>query len=61
MVDSTNMIKILNVQMVEGCQNPFKVMEGEELFDALNINPKHEPQGSFPMKSFVHIGKILVM
>jgi hypothetical protein len=55
------MIKILNVQMVEGCQNPFKVMEGEELFDALNINPKHEPQGSFPMKSFVHIGKILVM
>ncbi len=32
------MIKVLNVQMVEGCQNPFKVMEGEELFDALNMN-----------------------
>jgi hypothetical protein len=44
----------------EGCQNSFKVMEGE-LFDALNMNPKHEPQGSFPMKSFVHLGKILVM
>jgi hypothetical protein len=57
------MIKVLNVQMVEGCQNPFKVMEGEELFDALNMNMncKHEPQGSFPMKSFVHLGKILMM
>jgi hypothetical protein len=31
MVDFTSMIKVLNVQMVEGCQNLFKVMEGEEL------------------------------
>jgi hypothetical protein len=30
--------------MVEGCQNSFKVMEGEELFDALNMNDK----GLFP-------------
>jgi hypothetical protein len=34
MVDSMSMINVLNVQMVEGCQNPFKVMEGEEVFDA---------------------------